>query len=420
MSQTPFAKEAINSRPKLLMVTSYRRSCGIAQYVEFLEQPLRDQSKFDLEIAALPVDLFRAEGPYAKTASRQIFNEILEKAKLADVVAIQLEPGLFGISPFGIWRRIRQLFIASKKIIIIYHTVPAMQSVKPNLSLRGLKDFISSIRGKYIFNNIFKAVRKDPKKFRHLVQTKREANNFELLGLPAETIQFEPLSFLTEAVKNELIARPGQRHALAQRYGVDNGVIIGCFGFLSSYKGIEVAVRAMRHLPNNYHLLIVGGLHPEGIARNTVEQPYIMSLLDELEGSSVAQGQPNIIQRVHFCGALPNDEFNEVMAACDAVVLPYAEVGQTSSGPAALALDLQKGTYCSRTHCFKELDRYQPGSISFFEIGNHLELAQKLILNEAQSSERIDARRSYSQKHNVEKRAGLYISAASSLVGHVA
>ena len=44
--------------PKLLVISSYRRPCGIAQYLEFLEGPLR-RLAVDVEIAPLPVDLLR-------------------------------------------------------------------------------------------------------------------------------------------------------------------------------------------------------------------------------------------------------------------------------------------------------------------------------------------------------------------------
>ncbi|NGP19278.1 glycosyltransferase family protein [Devosia aurantiaca] len=210
------------------------------------------------------------------------------------------------------------------------------------------------------------------------------------------------------------------------RYPVEGKKVLGCFGFLSEYKGIETAVKALRHLPEEYHLLIVGGLHPEGVARHTVEQPYIQKLLAELIGKAAqsngfrsvsVRGNSKLVERVHFCGPLGNKEFNQVMAACDAVVLPYAEVGQTSSGPAALALDMQQPVYCSRTHCFKELDRFQPGLISFFEIGNYIELAQKLLRHDGELPERKHAREMYLHDHNVERRAQLYIDAAAALLG---
>jgi hypothetical protein len=66
------------------------------------------------------------------------------------------------------------------------------------------------------------------------------------------------------------------------------------------------------------------------------------------------------------------------MALCDTVVLPYLEVGQSSSGPIAIALEMGCRVIASRTHTFLQYARYHPGRIEFFDIGNYAELADLL------------------------------------------
>jgi len=143
------------------------------------------------------------------------------------------------------------------------------------------------------------------------------------------------------------------------------------------------------------------------------------ALRNAILGAASRAGE-NVTERVHFCGAPGSDEFNELLAACDAVVLAYAEVGQTSSGPAALALDMQVPLICSRTKCFRELDRFEPGILSFFEIGNHVELAQRIALGDADRPEHSLARSRYVQKYNIEARAQAYVTAALRLAAAVA
>jgi len=407
------------------MISSYRRPCGIAQYVEFLEVPLRAQTDFEFDIQALPVDIFRAKGAYARRAARQILAGILDKARAADVVSIQLEPGLFGLNPFEIWKRLRAIIQASKKVVLTYHTVPpATQRDRFKLNLEGLKDYLRIQRGNHVFNRLFRLVRSNPQKFGHIVHTKREAKNFALFGISSDTINVEPLSFLAEDARLTLASSRHREWLNARYHPLEGKTVIGCFGFLSPYKGIETAVKAMRILGERYHLLIIGGLHPEGIVKHTIGQPYIQDIISEIEkrksrriGDREWERDIKLLDHISFCGALNNHDFNRVMAACDAVVLPYAEVGQTSSGPAAIALDMQKPIYCARTHAFKELDRFQPGILSFFEIGNHIELAQKLKWRDSEQPDRVEARRLYLTEHNVEKRARLYLDAASTLVG---
>ncbi|MBV9329965.1 MAG: hypothetical protein JOZ55_00265 [Alphaproteobacteria bacterium] len=67
------------------------------------------------------------------------------------------------------------------------------------------------------------------------------------------------------------------------------------------------------------------------------------------------------------------------MAACDTVVFPYLEVGQSASGPIAQAVELGCRIIASRTHTFLAFAEYHPEAIEFFDIGNHLELAGRIL-----------------------------------------
>jgi hypothetical protein len=67
------------------------------------------------------------------------------------------------------------------------------------------------------------------------------------------------------------------------------------------------------------------------------------------------------------------------MAICDAVVFPYLEVGQSSSGPISQALELGCRVIASRTHTFLQFGKYHKEMIEYFDIGNHLELAARIL-----------------------------------------
>jgi hypothetical protein len=83
--------------------------------------------------------------------------------------------------------------------------------------------------------------------------------------------------------------------------------------------------------------------------------------------------------RIHFLGTAPDAEFLAGMAICDAVVFPYLEVGQSSSGPISQSLELGCRIIASRTHTFLQFGRYHQDMIEFFDIGNHLELAARIL-----------------------------------------
>jgi len=67
------------------------------------------------------------------------------------------------------------------------------------------------------------------------------------------------------------------------------------------------------------------------------------------------------------------------MAICDPVVFPYLEVGQSSSGPISQALELGCRVIASRTHTFLQFGKYHKDMIEYFDIGNHLELAARIL-----------------------------------------
>ena len=182
------------------------------------------------------------------------------------------------------------------------------------------------------------------------------------------------------------------------------------FGFLGPYKGFETAIRAAHWLPNNYHIVIFGGIHPHAIRKNQPLDPYIEKLLKEafadklfnpdvedLEKSMFSRllrkprtgtikraGQDqkhhpyDISNRVHFMGAQSDDDFARGIAACDLVVFPYLEVGQSSSAPISMAVELGKRVIASRTVAYLQFGKYYPGRLEYFDIGNHIELSQRI------------------------------------------
>jgi glycosyltransferase involved in cell wall biosynthesis len=207
--------------------------------------------------------------------------------------------------------------------------------------------------------------------------------------------------------------------------------LIGVFGFFGRYKGFDTMLRAMQHLPPDYHLLVFGGVHPREIRRQQPIDPYLASLLDaayvdtnlfdrlrtgpgestpglsltiDADLQHLLTAHPKDLSgRVHFMGALGDDDFLAGMAICDVVVMPYLEVGQSASGPISQSLELGCRTIASRTQTFLQLSRYHKDRIEFFDIGNHLELAERIV-----------ARPQYECRHlafNTETNKAVYLSA---------
>ncbi|TPI60395.1 hypothetical protein FJ420_19615 [Mesorhizobium sp. B3-1-3] len=404
---------------KLAIISSYHRDCGIAQYVEHLEGPLRELLDGNLSIAPLPVDLLRASGPMAHSMAQKALAQSLVVIADADVVVVELEPGLFGRSQRQIWSTLKSIFEASKRVVITYHTVPTLPPALPK-SLRALVHLARHSYGQTVFRRLLRLVRSSQNKFAHIVQTRREKTRLTLLGVDPKRIFDMPLSYFTREEKAEF-DHQRYRQKLDDVYGTAGQKVFGVFGFLGGIKGTKVALRALDHLPSEHHILIVGGLHPEAVVHASSEQPAIRDIAKLLEPTFDAgerdgadTRRADLLKRVHFAGAVDNRTFAELMAGCDAILLPYEEVGQTSSGPASQALDLQRPIYCTRTGAFRELGKYAKDALSFFEIGNHLELAQKISRGDAMLPMRAQARERYANTVTVEVRAEMYVTAAKS------
>ena len=403
---------------QILVVSSYGIPCGIAQYAEHLVPVLETlrPSEYKIEVAALDVRLLKTHTRTARKLAKQHLHDIVEKAKSADVVNIQLEPGLFGSAPFEIRRRLKKLLDASPKVIITHHTVLDLRDAVWSIpwTRRQLYSLARNFTMVYVLGWLYRYCRVRQDKFFHVLQTRMDERALTLLGISASTIAAQPLSFLSESA----VDRSFDAAKTALPKLPEDAVVIGAFGFLSSYKGFEVVIRALDLLPNNFHLVIVGGVHPEGVVEHSTQQPYIEQLLSEIHpkdarfsGRGAIKMARRRLARIHFLGHLDNDRFSAAMAGCDVVVLPYAEVGQRSSGPASMAIDLNKRILCSRTICFSQLNAYA-GALELFEIGNHAELAEKLQCEDR--SQR--GRQLHLNAYNIRSRADLYRHAAEQLL----
>ena len=142
------------------------------------------------------------------------------------------------------------------------------------------------------------------------------------------------------------------------------------------YRGAGIAPPAERLITS----LIFGGVHPNEIKPQQPIDPVVTSLFDAgYVDTSVAERiaansgaaapavsvavdssmrdlliehPKDLSDRIHFMGAQSDADFLAAMAICDAVVFPYLEVGQSSSGPISQALELGCRVIASRTHTF--------------------------------------------------------------------
>ena len=431
------------TKPRLALVSTYNELCGIAAYTRSLERQLGDV--FDVRVFDLNQYLLRStHGRVRKFGDRHI-QEICRELKDFDAVNLQLEHGTLGRTGRDIFRRFGWLARAAPRLSVTFHTMFDADAFNYKEWLRAITRFrfaeAVAMRSEYnrthllsagIAGRLRRAQRFKPVSI--IVHTRRDMWHMKYVyGL--RNVFDHPLAFLDAREAEDIRNIASRRKFPMLDQLPSDAKLVGVFGFIGRYKGFDTVIRALHHLPEDHHLLIFGGIHPNEIKPHQPIDPVVSSLFDAgyvdtsvaeriravptpgtptvsvaVDGSMrdlLIQHPKDLSQRIHFLGATNDNDFLAGMAICDAVVFPYLEVGQSSSGPISQALELGCRVIASRTHTFLQFGRYHNEMIEYFDIGNHLELAARIL---ARPQYELQARR---LAFNVDSNRAIYLAANS-------
>ena len=417
------------TQKRLAIVCSYNESCGNASYAHVLRNKFSEYVHCDV----IPLDLFllQKSSPAFQQAGDRHIAEIAARLSGYDYVNIQFEAGLYGAKDSDVLRRLKMLLAACRSVVVTMHRInpPTFHLPRvlwqfgetfvaghPIIATRALLAEIFYMRpAAKLYSRIIEACRGRSRSANVsiMVHTKRERRIVKEIYRFDNVVDF-PITFLTEDQRRDVLENTDVE-AFRQRHGIASGVkVVGAFGFISSYKGYETLIHALKEMPEDHHLYLFGGQHPASVSENVPLDPYIESLLklireknDEVVGDARRRLMPlgrgriepadtgpemaekvedalsrllsyDLLKRVHFIGELSDPHFIEALRSCDAVVLPYLEVGQSMSGVIALAIECGANLYCARNKSFAEVMKYYGEVFVSFDIGNYVELAQKV------------------------------------------
>ena len=413
--RTTPAPEQPSRRERLAIVSTRSRLCGIAAYTAAVQRQLGEA--FDVTVFDLNQYLLRSTHRRVRRLADRQIKEICRAIRHFDAVNIQLEHGTLGRDAGDSDRRLGWLVAAAPRLSVTFHTMQqppgfdtwrfakALATFKWRTAYDMHRDFLRQGRRSYgTMRHLRRAQR--TKQVAAIVHNRRDLYDAKyLFGI--RNVFDHPLAFLSKADVDAVRAIASRQHFPMLDALPEDAVLIGVFGFLNEYKGFGTAIQALHHLPENVHLLIFGGIHPNEIASHRPIHPYISSLFtdayidttlydrisaptgesapalvlaaDRCLGELLGTHPRDLSARIHFMGALRDSEFLTGMAICESVVFPYLEVGQSSSGPISQAMELGCRIIASRTHTFLEFGEYHRNAMEFFDIGNHLELAERIL-----------------------------------------
>jgi len=331
-----------NKKLKILHLTRWDEICGIADYA-------RDMVD-GLNACEVVNEIYPIKSEFCHPTSQNLA-PFYARALLADLIHIQHEFSFFGqnnlkqsIENFHyILKKLKRL---EKPVIVSFHTdiqffdTNINHLIKEEGLKKTLKYFLLSWMVKQYWKIKIACFFKKRSNFWAIAHTKKTRLSFINAGFSAEKIDVIPLGILprnTLVLMDKLVAKE------KLGYSKDT-ILISIFGFVIEKKGHEFAVKALQWLPKEYHLAIVGGVHPGGQSL----------ILDEI--LKLVYEDPTIRDRVRVTGYVDADTRDLYHAATNICLAPY--YGNTS-GSAGIGWALSSGNpiIVSRTNTFNEINQ---------------------------------------------------------------
>ena len=349
------------SKVKVLQFSSRSSdNCGVGKYQENFVNVFHDMSD------EIDTKFFEYSPYQTRLMDQPELDEVLSKLKNElrdyDILHIQHEFGLYTGDEFA--QIVEAAKSAGKKVAITVHLSPALAfKIKPREGI-GPRSWVHLARQKRL-HGIFKERHIDAFKKADLLVSHNNGTTNSLLsyGIDREAIlQFNhPVLPITHPnlVSTEISEKLQKK---------DGDIIYATVGFMHKYKGIEDAVRALKYLPENYKLAIIGGMQP--ISDETNIYNAIATLADTL----------GLRHRIYITGFVEDDDrLNALIREVDVCVYPYNNVyyGQVSSGALNLAFANERAVIAYPTDGFKDMNQ-EIGPIKLTNTFAYYELAREL------------------------------------------
>lgn len=343
---------------KVLHFSSHYEECGVSTYMESYFESMADMPEVQNE--------FFGVSPYeTRPMSHDQMTPVVERLKKElqdyDILHIQHEFGLYWHDQFK--RLVEAGKESGKKVIVTFHLAPDI-AIKP-VTLGGLspRNIVKYLR-KRLHNKRMKAYHTTPLQLADavLVHTKIAKDNIERFGVEPGKIHIIPHPvYRTTDVKTTEIAKN-------LRTG-KNDIIFCISGFIHKNKGALAAVRALKYLPDNYKLALIGGVKADSDHVNYEDK--VTTLADEL----------GVKERLYITGYVKDHEqLKALIGECDVAVFPYDQMyyALQSTGSMNLAFSSGRPVVAYPTEVIKEIAADADGAVVLCETFAYYELAREL------------------------------------------
>lgn len=287
---------------RILHFSSHYEDCGIAKYQENYLRGMADSEGVKNE--------FFGASPYqTREMNTDAYDKIIRQLKddlsNYDVLHIQHEFGFFR------GNQLQKMVDAAKesgvKVVVTYHTSPDLIIIKKPLAGLGPRSILSYLRSRR-HNNILIDMHIAPLKQADMVLVHNEYTLKHLgeYGVPTEKITLlpHPTYSITHPKKTTYVTEVLNRQK--------DDVILATVGYIHRFKGVDKAIKALKFLPENYKLAVLGGVKSDSDDQQLYDQ--LSDLILEL----------GLEHRVHITGVIPSDDdLDSYIREADICVYPY-------------------------------------------------------------------------------------------------
>jgi glycosyltransferase involved in cell wall biosynthesis len=368
---------------KILHITTHDEECGIAKYQQ---QFLEGMSG----LSGLRNTIF----PYSPNKTK-----VMSKAEFAhDLLHIQHEFSFY--SKDELMAFVRTAKQQGKPVIITVHT--SLHAGIPQLDLKlllkkGPKHFAGTRRLKqYVID-----VHVKPLKLADLILVHNSVTGNSLAHYGVEPGRIRKITMPVPELDFKRKSTEVAKHLNPQK-----GDIVFCtVGFLSENKGMRDAIQALRLLPENYKLAMIGGKHPSGA--NDAFCNEMSDLIKEL----------GLEKRAYISGYVKEDaSLNAMIRECDLCVYPFHVPYYSGVTSASLNNSLANHVpaIAYPTEPILEMNAVQPAVVTCKSF-DHRELAREIqgVDLKKQASVAENYARTFAYGNEAKKLAAIYEAVAA-------
>lgn len=344
---------------RVLHFSSHDEDCGVGKYQENYLVGMNDHPGVENKFFDVSPYQTRIMAP---AEVDKVMEQLATELRDYDILHIQHEFGLYWFDQFK--KIVETAKRAGKKVVVTVHLSPGFAIKPPRRGGLGPRSMLAYARDK---RNFLRMVDWHivPMKMADMVIAHNELTIRSLIDFGVSKDRIRKMVHPVYSVPT-----PPASEEIAQALNKQPGDIIYCTtGFLHKYKGTMAAVSALKFLPENYKLALIGGVKADS---SEVEfQDDVCDLVDRL----------GLHDRVYITGFVQDDDrMNALIRECDVCVYPYDReyYAGVSSGSLNLSFANSKPVISYPTESFKEIAAISEGALVLTSTFAYYELAREL------------------------------------------